>query len=106
MASERHGEARVLAVKQENRELENGPDIAIRLCPLPKAASAPSHVSTGLSAAQNYQKSPLMNFFKTAAIFCLHPFSLPLFAIFLGHTLPKDVILVVLHVWFFSQCSG
>lgn len=64
------------AVKQENRELENGPDTAIRLCPLPKAASAPSHVSTGLSAARNYQKSPLMNFFKTAAIFCLHPISL------------------------------
>lgn len=64
------------AVKQENRELENGPDTAIRLCPLPKAASAPSHVSTGLSAAQNYQKSPLMNFFKTASIFCLHPISL------------------------------
>lgn len=38
----------------------------------PKAASAPTPVSTDLSAAQNYQKSPLMSISKISAIFCFH----------------------------------
>lgn len=46
---------------------------------LPKAASAPRCVSIGLSAAQNYQKSPLMSTFKNTAIFCLHFISLSLY---------------------------
>lgn len=44
-----------------------------------KTVSAPSHVGTSLSAAQNYQKSLLMIVFKNAAIFCLHFVSLPLY---------------------------
>lgn len=65
-----------------------------------KTVSAPSHVGTSLSAAQNYQKSLLMIVFKKChsflSLFCVSP---SLFSIFLGHTLPKDVILVVLHVF-------
>lgn len=78
-------------------ELWTGKWVWEQLSVLPKAAFAPSCVSTGLSAAQNYWKSPLMSIFKNAVIFCLHSISLSLFSISPGHTMPKDVILVVLH---------
>lgn len=68
-ASEHHG---------KSGEPWTGKWIWKQLCVAPKAASAPTPVSTSLSAAQIYQKSPLTSISKISAIFCLH-FVLPVF---------------------------
>lgn len=69
-ASEHHG---------ETGEPWTGKWVWEQLHAPPKAASAPRRVSIGLSAAQNYRKSPLMSISKSTVVFCLHFISLSLY---------------------------
>lgn len=86
--------------KWENHELENGYDAATRLCELFQSSFCSQSYRHKLVCSSKLSKVSINDCLQKCryflSSFCVSP---SLFSIFLGHTLPKDVILVVLHVF-------